>query len=221
MCLAGLRNAPNLNPGFRNRLANHINYRVTRTGWEEARVRFLDYLLWTYSWSAICYPTAVIVFHGRIIVQYIINGSGGTYGSRCLFGCKSRRTFEELSDEKIMIIRGAAGRKMPYGRVNSGNILYLIENDGSGLVLGIAKVISVVNSDKMTAEESVIFVEKHQSQLQLTTAQFKRWAGKRYLVLIEIESVEEVKPFSVDKSEYGNIDDWLPVGDIETVKVNL
>ena len=55
--------------------------------------------------------------------------------------------------------------------------------------------------------------------LQLTPAQFKRWAGKRYLVLITLADVEQVEPFGIDKSEYGNMDDWLPVGEIESVKL--
>jgi hypothetical protein len=124
-----------------------------------------------------------------------------------------------LAGEKRMIIRGAAGRKMPYGRVNSDDILYLIKNDSSGLIRARAKVMSVMNSEKMTKDESISLVEKYQDQLQLTGVQFKKWAGKRYLVLIEIEDAEELEPFSIDKSEYGNMDDWLPIGDIEEVKV--
>lgn len=42
--------------------------------------------------------------------------------------------------------------------------------------------------------------------------------GKRYLVLIELKKIEEVKAFEIDKSNYGNMDDWLPVGKIESVK---
>ncbi len=35
--------------------------------------------------------------------------------------------FEKLRDgSKTMIIRGAAGRKLPYGRVNRGDVLYFI-----------------------------------------------------------------------------------------------
>jgi hypothetical protein len=117
-----------------------------------------------------------------------------------------------------MIIRGAAGRKMPYGRVNEDDVLYLIENDGSGLVKAKVNVKSVINSEKMTKEESISLVEENQGQLQLTSKQFNRWGGKRYLVLIEIGDVEEVKPFGIDKSDYGNMDDWLPVENIEKVK---
>ena len=130
---------------------------------------------------------------------------------------------EELSKiligEKIMLIRGAAGRKLPYGRVNSGDFLYLIENDGSGLVKTKAKVKSALNSEKMDKDTSISLVEKYQQQLQLTTMQFKKWAGKRHLVLIEIENVKKLEPFRIDKSDYRNMDDWLIVDDIENVKI--
>jgi len=37
--------------------------------------------------------------------------------------------------------------------------------------------------------------------------------------LIELKSVEAVDAFGIDKSDYGNMDDWLPVDNIENVKV--
>jgi hypothetical protein len=122
-----------------------------------------------------------------------------------------------LSGEKTMIIRGATGRKMPYGRVHPGNILYLMENDGSGLVRAKTVVTSVINSEKMSPEESTALVKKYQAQLQLSDSQYKRWAGKRYLVLIEVEKPVALDPFPIDKSDYGNMDDWLPVDDINKV----
>lgn len=66
---------------------------------------------------------------------------------------------------------------------------------------------SVFNSDKMDKDESAALVIKHQPKLQLTDKLIKKWTGKRYIILIEI-----------DKSDYGSMDDWLPVGDIENVK---
>lgn len=123
-----------------------------------------------------------------------------------------------LNGTKTSIIRGAAGRKMPYGRVNPGDVLYLIRNNAEGLIRAKAKVKNVFNSEKMTKEESTQLVNENQEKLQLTPQQKKRWAGKRYLVLIELEEVSEIKAFSFDKSEYGNMDDWLPVEDINQVK---
>ena len=53
---------------------------------------------------------------------------------------------------------------------------------------------------------------------RLTDQQFKSWVGKRYLVLVEVSQVAKVTPFQIDKSDYGNMDDWLPVGDIGKVR---
>ena len=108
---------------------------------------------------------------------------------------------------------------MPYGRVNPGDQLYLMNNDGSGLVRARAQVLNVFNSDRMSKEVSAALVETEQEKLQLTPRQQKRWAGKRYLVLIELTAVEKVAPLTIDRSDYGNMDDWLPVGDIESVRL--
>lgn len=122
------------------------------------------------------------------------------------------------SGQKTMIIRGATGRKMPYGRVNTSDLLYFIENKGDGLVKGKAVVQDVFNSEKLTKEESAELVEKNQSKLLLDSGLKKRFSGKRYLVLTALKDFEEIPPFKIDRSEYGNMDDWLPVEDIDKVK---
>lgn len=124
-----------------------------------------------------------------------------------------------LDGRKTMIIRGATGRKLPYGRVNEGDILYFINNNAEGVTKAKATVETVNNSEKMSSEESIALVKKYQDKLQLTDAQFKKWAGKRYIVLIEVKNVEEIESFAIDKSSYGNMDDWLPVEKIETVRI--
>jgi hypothetical protein len=124
-----------------------------------------------------------------------------------------------LSERKTMIIRGATGRKLPYGRVYKDDILYFINNNAEGVILAKAKVKNVFNSDKMNESESIQLVNSYQDKLQLTKQQFDRWAGKRYLVLIEVTAFEKVEPFQIDKSSYGNMDDWLPVEQIDKVRI--
>jgi len=120
--------------------------------------------------------------------------------------------------QKTMIIRGAMGRKLPYGRVNKADVLYFIENRGDGLVKGKATVDNVFNSEKLTKEQSIEIVEKNQDKLILNKGLEKRFAGKRYIVLITIKDFKEVEPFKIDRSDYGNMDDWLPVENIDKVK---
>ena len=126
-----------------------------------------------------------------------------------------------MEGQKTMIIRGAMGRKLPYGRVNKSDILYFIENIGDGLVKGKATVENVFNSDKLTKEQSVEMVEQNQNKLLLNKGLVKRFAGKRYLVLITVKDFEELATFKIDRSDYGNMDDWLPVENIEKVKLNV
>ena len=130
------------------------------------------------------------------------------------------KEYETLfTGEKSMLIRGAAGRKMPYGRVKVNDVLYFLNNNAEGVIKARVTVKSVINSEKMSKNESAALVEAHQGKLRLTTQQYKRWAGKRYLVLIEVDEVEQLKPFPIDKSAFGNMDDWLLVEAIGRVKV--
>jgi hypothetical protein len=132
---------------------------------------------------------------------------------------KAKELENLLAGAKTMVIRGAAGRKMPYARVNEGDILYFVRNNSEGLIKAKAVVSKVFNSEKMTAEESADLIAANQSKLLLSAAQLKRWSGKRFLVLIEVSEVEEIVEFSIDKSQFGNMDDWLLVEDINKVRV--
>ena len=123
-----------------------------------------------------------------------------------------------LNGEKTMIIRGATGRKLPYGRVQPNDRLFFIQNKDNGMVRAHAVVSEVFNSEKLTEEQSAELLQTNQSTLQLTSEQVKRWAGKRYLVLIKVGEVRSIQPFAIDRSAYGNMDDWLPVGMIENIK---
>ena len=124
-----------------------------------------------------------------------------------------------LAGKKTMLIRGAAGRKLPFGRVQPGDSLYLLNNDGQGLIQARAVVNQALNSERLAPEASLKLIADHQEALQLTEKQQQRWGGKRYLVLIGVVDVEALTPFHIDRSAYGNMDDWLPVGDINSVRV--
>ena len=132
---------------------------------------------------------------------------------------KAKELDNLIAGKKTMIIRGATGRKLPYGRVFKGDMLYFIENKGDGLVKAKAKVKDVFSSEQLTKKESEELVKLNQNKLLLDSGLIKRFSGKRYIVLIIIESFQKLDPFKIDRSEYGNMDDWLPVEDINKVKI--
>lgn len=124
-----------------------------------------------------------------------------------------------IAGSKTMIIRGAAGRKIPYGRVSAGDQLFFLNNNGEGLVKAKAVVKSVFNSEKMTKDESIALVNENMDKLRLSEAQKKRWAGKRYLVLIETENFQNIAPFEFNRAAFSNnMDDWLAIENIDLAK---
>ena len=133
---------------------------------------------------------------------------------------KAKELENLIKGNKSMIIRGAQGRKLPHGRVNAGDILYFINNNGELVVKAKGVVANVINSDKLSVEESFELIIKNQDKLQLPDKQFSKLAGKSYLVLIGINDIEEVDPFLIDKSDFNNTDDWIPVGEIEKIAIN-
>ncbi len=132
---------------------------------------------------------------------------------------RARELERLLIGDKCMLVRGAEARKVPYGRVNKGDVLYFIRNNAEGEIKARACVVGVYNSESMTREQSVDLILRYQIKLQLTPGQIKRWAGKRYLVLIEVDGIQRLDPFRIDCSSYNYVYDWLPVGDIAGVMV--
>ena len=129
---------------------------------------------------------------------------------------KAKELSRLLSGEQTMVIRGAAGRKLPHGRVAIGDNVYLIENDGSGIIRAKGIVSSAFHSDKLSLEECEKVIEENMDKLKLTEAQKKRWIGKRYLCLIGFKDIHEIEPFSYVREK--NMDDWIIVESIDDIR---
>ena len=114
-----------------------------------------------------------------------------------------------------MIVRGAAGRKIPHSRVFENETLYFMKK-GSKEISAKARVKSVQNFVKLTDEEIKETLEKNQDKLALSAKQKERW-HKKCLCLVEFDSLEKITPLDFDHQ--GNMDDWLIIDKIEDVAV--
>lgn len=118
-----------------------------------------------------------------------------------------------LNGSKTMIIRGAAGRKIPHSRVYINEELYFIEK-GTGLITAKAIVKNVQNFVKLSDDEILNIIEENNLKLNLTTKQKERW-HKKCLCLIEFEKMEKITPMKLDHQS--NMDDWLILDKIDDV----
>lgn len=122
-----------------------------------------------------------------------------------------------LAGEKNAIIRGAAGRKSPLGgRAKVGDRVYFVETGGDLLVTHRGMIENVIETEKMTPEESQQFVEQHQSELNLSKKQMECWAGKKFLAIYRIAELEAIEPFTYQRGK--NMDDWVITSSIEEIK---
>lgn len=118
-----------------------------------------------------------------------------------------------IAGSKTMVIRGAAGRKIPHSRVFEKEELYFMEK-GSSKITAKAKVRHVDNYVKLSDEEISKILEDNQSKLNLTDKQKIRW-HKKCLCLVEFDDVELITPLAFEHQ--GNMDDWLILEKIEDV----
>ena len=82
-----------------------------------------------------------------------------------------------------------------------------------------AVVARVVSSGWLTEKKVAAYLARCQDWLRLTKGEIKRWSEKRHLVLIAVDNVAHVTPFTVDRVGYGGEDEWLVIGDVEEAKV--
>lgn len=131
-------------------------------------------------------------------------------------GKKGEKVLDKIiSGQKTMIIRGAAGRKIPHSRVFENEELYFMEK-GSAKITAKAKVRHVDNYVKLSDDEITKILEDNQKSLLLTDKQKTRW-HKKCLCLVEFCDVESIAP--LDFEHQGNMDDWLILDKIEDVVV--
>ncbi|WP_315115666.1 hypothetical protein [Clostridium intestinale] len=120
-----------------------------------------------------------------------------------------------LEGSKTMIIRAAAGRKIPHSRVFEGEKIYLMKK-GTGKITAEAMVKYVQNYVKLSEDEINETLEKNQPKLNLSKKQKDRW-HKKCMCLVEFTDVKEIEPLEFDHQ--GNMDDWLIIDKIEDVVV--
>lgn len=129
-------------------------------------------------------------------------------------GMKGEKVLDKiLAGTKTMVVRGAAGRKIPHSRVFAGERLYFMEK-GSAEITATAIVKSVQNYVKLSDEEIEKILSDNQNKLHLSEKQKERW-HKKCLCLVEFENVEEITPLAFEHQN--NMDDWLILEKIEDV----
>jgi len=120
-----------------------------------------------------------------------------------------------LEGSKTMVIRAAAGRKIPHSRVHEGEVLYFMKK-GSAKISATAIVSGVQNYVNLSDVGIDAVFQENQPQLNLSKKQQERWR-KKCMCLVAFNQVKAIEPLDFDHQ--GNMDDWLILEKIEDVVV--
>lgn len=132
-------------------------------------------------------------------------------------GKSGERVLDKIKNgQKTMVVRGAAGRKIPHSRVFEGEVLYFMEK-GTMQISARAIVKSIQNLVKLTDELIIKTLDDNQAKLALTQKQQERW-HKKCLCLVEFSDVQAITP-PLAFDHQSTMDDWLIIEKIEDVVV--
>ena len=120
-----------------------------------------------------------------------------------------------MAGTKTMIVRGAAGRKIPHSRVFEGETLYFMKK-GTAKITASATVKTVQNFVKLLDNEIIETLASNQPKLNLSEKQCVRW-HKKCLCLVKFENLSKIDALDFDRQ--GNMDDWLIIENIKDVLV--
>lgn len=122
-----------------------------------------------------------------------------------------------LMGSKSMLVKGAMSRRIPYDRVEVGDILCFVVGRRNLKVRATAIVSEVLFSDKLSENESYELLESNRGALRLHTSQWKKYAGKQFLTLITISNVQKENSKVLKEMPLMENDDWLLVDNLESL----
>jgi hypothetical protein len=126
-----------------------------------------------------------------------------------------------VAKHKTIIIRTADEAKTPFREVTEGEVLYFISTARPGVVLGKARVKSVLYAEHLDPEECIDMINRFLMEMMLTEKQLFRCEGKPFVSLIRVEEVTRVEPFQILDNITESMGDWKPVENIKSVQKNI
>lgn len=123
-----------------------------------------------------------------------------------------------VNGEKTVESRWLKSRAAPWDRVQVGDTIYF--KSSGGPVTAAARVAEVLQFKNPSPEQVAEIIEKYADQISLPKNELKDWAlGKNYCILMRLESAREIESFTIDKTGFGSATAWLPIWDVNRVKL--
>jgi len=121
-----------------------------------------------------------------------------------------------ISGEKTIESRWYQTKRTPWHNIKKDDVIYF--KDAGESISVKAKVKDVLFFDELNKEKVLKILQKYGKAICMETLEYiPYYEKKKYCILIFLENVQEIKPFDIDKSGFGNACAWMSVKDIKNM----
>jgi len=121
-----------------------------------------------------------------------------------------------ISREKTIESRWYQTRRTPWNNICKGDVIYF-KNAGE-LINVKANVKEVLFFDNLNKELVLKILKKYGEAICMETLDYTIYYEKKnYCILMFLENVKEIKPFSINKKGFGSACAWITIKDIKKI----
>jgi ASC-1-like (ASCH) protein len=130
---------------------------------------------------------------------------------------KKRKLLQKIiSGDKTIESRWYQTKRTPWHNIKKEDIVYF--KDAGEKITVKAKVKDVLFFDDLNKEKVEKIIQKYGKDIGFNTLEYTEYfIGKRYCILMFLEDVQEIKPFDIDKTGFGNACAWMTVKDVKRI----
>jgi len=130
---------------------------------------------------------------------------------------KKRKLLDKIrSREKTIESRWYQTKRTPWHNIKKDDVVYF--KDAGELVTVKARVKEVLFFDDLNREKILNIIQKYGRAIGFKTLEYTDFYDKKkYCILIFLENIEEIKPFNIDKTGFGNACAWITIKDIKNI----
>jgi len=122
-----------------------------------------------------------------------------------------------LTGEKTIESRWYVNRKSPFKTIAPDDTVYFKESGEP--VVAKATVASVMFFEDLDQKKIAGIISDYGPKIGIDISYIANVIGKRFCTLIFLKDVKKVRPFSVDKTGYGNMVAWITVENIDQIRL--
>ena len=121
-----------------------------------------------------------------------------------------------ISGEKKIESRWYQTRRTPYNNIKTGDTVYF--KDSGEFVTVKATVDKTLFFADLTEHKIREILKKYAKDIAISPEYSEKYSKYKYITLMFLKNVEEIRPFDIDKSGFGNACAWLTLPDIKKIR---